>query len=128
MSDDDSSSGSPRRKGGEIEGGITSVEEVFKSLLKPRRRFVLYSLRDEEVATVTELAQEIAAWENGIPPAHVDDDQQKRIATSLAHNHLPQMADSLFIEYDRRSNTARYSDPPVLLDEVLQLLDQLENR
>jgi hypothetical protein len=127
MSDDDSTHEDVEMK---VEGGdgITTLEEVFRCLRKRRRRFVLYYLQDEEVATVHELAQEIAAWENEIPREQVDDDQQERIAVSLSHTHLPQLADSLFVEYDRRSNTVRYTEPPALLDEVLQLLKRLENR
>lgn len=136
MSDDDSGGGQgEKRSGGKSkyearvkgDGGIATLEVVFRCLTDPKRRFVLYYLQDNEIVTVNELAEQVAGWESEIPPEKVDAEHRERIATELVHTHLPKLADALFIEYDRRSNTIRYTDPPALLDEVLRLIAQLEN-
>lgn len=107
-------------------GGITTLGQVLESLAHPTRRFILYYLQAHEMATVDELVHEVAAWEMELPPDEVPADHRERVATKLTHTHLPKLADSLFIEYDSRSRTVRYSDPPVLLDTVLGLLAHLE--
>lgn len=114
--------------GGPVEGdgGRTTLDAIFGCLHHSRRRFILYYLQDNEKATVDELARQIAAREAAIPPAEVDADQQKRVATSLVHAHLPKLADEVFIEYDQRSNEIRYTEPPALLEEVFRLLARFE--
>lgn len=109
------------------DGGIATLEVIFSCLTNPKRRFVLYYLQDREIVTVDELAEQVAGWETETPPAEVETEHRERIAEELVHTHLPRLADALFIEYDPRSNTIRYTDPPALLDEVLRLTAQLEN-
>lgn len=109
------------------EGGVITLDTVFDCLRHPRRRFVLYYLRECEVVTVDELAEQIAAQEADTPPEEVDADQRKSIETNLVHVHLPKLADTLMIEYDRRSNTIRYTEPPRVLDEILCLIAQYED-
>lgn len=137
MSDDNSNGNgnevNTRRKNAhgveaEGDGGVTTLEAIFGCLLDPRRRFVLYYLQDHETTTVDELARQVAAWETGVPLEEVDADRHRRIVTELVHTHLPKLAEALFIEYDHRSGSVRYTEPPALLDEVLRLLAQLENK
>lgn len=109
------------------DSGITSLDEIFECLRHPKRRFVLYHLRECEVLTVDELARQVAAWEGEVPPEEVEPDTRKRAATNLIHIHLPKLSDTMFIEYDQRSKTLRYTEPPELLDEVLNLIGQFED-
>lgn len=107
-------------------GGITTLEVVFNCLREPKRRFILYYLQDHEVATVDDLAAQIAAWETNRPLAEVDASYRERVASDLVHIHLPKLTETQFIEYDSRSNTLVYTDPPALLADILRLLGQLD--
>ena len=121
----DSYRGDEYEDGGE--GGGITLDTVFDCLRHPRRRFVLYYLRECEVVTMDELAEQIAAQETDTPPEEVDADQRKPIETNLVHVHLPKLADTLIIEYDRRSNTIRHTELPQVLDEILCLIAQYED-
>lgn len=114
--------------GGKAEpnGGRTQVDEIFDSLAHRRRRHCLYYLDGAGGATVDELAREVAAREAGVPPREVAGTHHERVATELVHTHLPKLADARFVEYDERSRTVRYGEPPVLLEKVLALLARLE--
>ena len=116
--------------GGEIErgGGITSIDEVLECLTSSRRRSILYHMQDNEVEDIDELATQVAAWEDAVAPEKVTADNRKRVETQLVHTHLPKLADAQFVEYDRRSDTVRYREPPRLLYTVLQLLARLEGK
>lgn len=110
----------------ETDGGRITPDVILTCLRSSRRRFILYYLQDHERATVDELARQVAAWEDGVPPAEVATDHQKRVKTALVHTHLPMLADEVVIEYDPRSNEVKYTDPPALLNEVLRLLAKFE--
>lgn len=110
----------------ESDGGKSPVDGILKSLAHPTRRFVLYYLQDHEIATRDELAREAAARRSDTSPDGVSAEEVARMKTSLTHNHLPELAAIHLIEYDPRSETVRYSDPPVLLEMVLRLLAQFE--
>lgn len=109
-------------------GGVASVDEVLDCLTDPFRRLVVYYCREERVATVEELATQIAARDSDVPPREVSDDQRKKYEIRLVHTHLPRLTSSKIIEYDQRSQTVRYDDPPRMLDWLLQALARLEAR
>lgn len=110
----------------EGDGGVTSLEVVFDCLTHPKRRVMLYYLQHHEIVTVNELARHVAGWDAGVPPDEVDPEHRDGIASELVHSHLPKLRDASFIEYDQRSKTIRYTDPPELLAEVLRLLAELD--
>lgn len=111
-----------------IYGGITDLNEVLNCLASARRRHVLYYLQTNTVAELHEVATHVAAREENILPEAVTDEHRKQVEIQLVHSDLPRLADAHFIEYDRRSNTVRYTEPPRLLHRVLELLAKLENR
>lgn len=106
--------------------GIATLDEVLQALSHPRRRSILYYLQDCEVATVDELAEQIVAWETDSWPGKIAEDRRERVASDLIHNHLPKLADTQFVEYDPRSLTVAYTDPPLLLEQTLRLLAHLD--
>lgn len=99
--------------------GGRRFDEVFQALADRRRRHVLYHLRHEKQASVTEVAEQIAAWERDCPaeevPDHVIDDLQ----ISLYHQHFPKLQEGGAIEFDARSEVVVYRDPPDLVDHCL---------
>jgi hypothetical protein len=80
-----------------------SRDECFELLSNHRRRYTLHYLQQNgEEATLGELADQVAAWENDIPPADVSYDQRKRVYTSLQQVHLPRMDDFDVVDFDDR--------------------------
>lgn len=109
------------------DGGNPSIDEVLKMLRNRRRRAIFYYLREHEVATVDELAAHLAALETETPVSEGDVDLSERIELELVHTALPKMADSHFIEYDSRSSTVRYADPPEHLQLLLGVLKRFDD-
>lgn len=109
------------------DGGIASLNEALRTLSHPTRRAVLYHLREHQVATLDELTVAMAARETGSAAEDLAEEDHEQITAALAHNHLPKLSESLFIEYDTRSQTARYADPPALLNLLVVLLAQFED-
>lgn len=110
------------------DGETPSLREIFECLTSLQRRLTLYYLQDHESAEVDELATHIAAQEAGCPPEEVPSDRCNQIKTHLVHTHLPKLADAHCIEYDHRSKTIRYRQPPTRLEKVLRLLSELEEQ
>ena len=122
--------GGPNRSAGftrQPDGGQTPLDELLDALGHPTRRRVLSHLRDHEVATLDVLASEVAAWEMGAPPDEIPAARRGRAASTLAHTHLPKLARSGCIEYDARSQTARYDDPSSLVDLLVLLLAKFDD-
>lgn len=113
--------------GPESGGDVISLDAVLRCLLKQRRRQVLYYLRRQRVATVDELAAGLLARERECSPEAVDPDRTEELASELVHVHLPHLADAKAIEYDQRSRTVRYSEPPALVGELLDVLARIED-
>jgi hypothetical protein len=79
-----------------------SQDAVFEVLSNQRRRFVIHHLKhhDGESATVSELAERVAGWENDKPVEALTHKERKRVRNALRQFHLPKMADYGFVEYD----------------------------
>jgi DNA-binding transcriptional ArsR family regulator len=93
---------------------------VFSVLSNSRRRLVLRYLRTvESTVGVRDLATQVAAWENGVPPAELTYKQRKRVYTSLHQTHLPKLDDAGFVTYDRDRGTVVYQDHATVLDPYL---------
>jgi DNA-binding transcriptional ArsR family regulator len=79
-----------------------SKDVIFSMLSNQRRRHVLHYLkRNEGPATIRDLAEQIAAWENGIEIQELNYKQRKRVYTSLHQTHLPKLDDCGIVEYNR---------------------------
>jgi DNA-binding transcriptional ArsR family regulator len=79
-----------------------SQDTVFDILSNARRRYVLYYLRKaEEPVELSDLARELAAWENETGPEDLTDQQQKRVYVSLYQTHIQKLADAGMVDYDK---------------------------
>ncbi len=88
-----------------------SPDLVFEILSNTRRRMVLYYLRQHDgVATVKELAGEIAALENDVEVDELSRQQRKRVYVSLYQTHVPKLGDAGIIEYDDDEGIVRLTD------------------
>ena len=90
--------------------GSLSRDSVLEVLSNERRRHVMHYLKhnlgvDDGGIGVRELAEHVAAWENGKSVAAIDYRERKRVQNALRQFHLPKMADHGFVEYDSRSGT-----------------------
>lgn len=97
------------------------LDEILRVLTAKRRRYVLYYLREEEMATLNELARQLVAWEEQQAPEAVLDADIERHALELYHEHLPQLTETCLIEFGMRSQAARYEHPPALLETLLDV-------
>ncbi|MFB6105957.1 MAG: hypothetical protein ABEJ70_03195 [Halobacteriaceae archaeon] len=97
--DADGPDGETRHETGE---GSLSLDETFALLIHPRRRAVLWYLRDHEgSATLGDLAEHIAAAENGVDVDALSATQRKRVYIALYQAHLPKMAKRGVVAYDQ---------------------------
>ncbi len=97
-----------------------SQDLVFDLLSSPRRRFVLYYLRSEsESMQLTDLADEVAAWEYDTPVEELTEQERKRAYVSLYQTHVPKLAEAGLIDYDTESGTIRLTDRASDVDEYL---------
>jgi DNA-binding transcriptional ArsR family regulator len=100
-------------------------DQAFETLSNPRRRQVLRYLRsheDDQPVLLRDLAEQIAAWENDIPPVEVTYKQRKRVYTSLYQSHLPRLHDYGFIEYDADRGTIELTSKAKELDIYLEVI------
>ncbi|WP_137287223.1 DUF7344 domain-containing protein [Halorussus salinisoli] len=97
-----------------------SQDEVFEVLKSPRRRYALYFLRREGGETeLSDLTEQVAAWENETTPAALSTEQRKRVYISLYQTHLPKLDEADIVEYDRDEGIVRLGDRASDLDIYL---------
>lgn len=108
------------------DGGRLLLNQIFGSLADSRRRYVLYYLRDCERASIDDLATQIVAWERGIPRADVSDQVHRRVKTDLVHNHLEKLEENKLIEYDPAGELVFYRQPPIPLEEIMEITAAFE--
>jgi hypothetical protein len=78
-----------------------SRDDVFEVLSNGRRRGVIRALRRaDDTVEIGELAEQVAAWENGISRDEVTYHQRKRTYTALQQSHLPKMDEAGALHYD----------------------------
>jgi len=88
-----------------------SQDEVFEVLKSPRRRYALYYLRREGGETeLSDLTEQVAAWENETTLAALTTEQRKRVYISLYQTHLPKLDEADIVDYDRDAGVVRLGD------------------
>lgn len=88
-----------------------SQDEVFEVLKSPRRRYALYYLRREGgESDLSDLTEQVAAWENETTTSALTTEQRKRVYISLYQTHLPKLDEANIVEYDRDAGVVRLGD------------------
>lgn len=86
-----------------VEEATEEIDTVLRTLSKPRRRSVLKQVCDHAgPISATDLAAAVVASEFDEFSA----EEQTRVFRSLRHVHLPKLAETGLIEYDRATETA----------------------
>ncbi len=99
-------------------------DEAFDLLSNHRRRFALRHLqRNGERAELGELAERVAAWENGTSVREVSADERKRVYTSLQQVHLPRMDETGIVEFDDRAGVVTLGPAAEDLDLYLEVVE-----
>ena len=103
-----------------INTGGLSQDLVFEVLKSPRRRYVLYYLRKHGGwVDLSEVTEQVAAWENRVTIEDLESEQRKRVYISLYQTHLPKLDEAGIVEYDQSRGVIRLADGAGELDDYL---------
>lgn len=100
-------------------------DDYFHLLSSHRRRYTLHYLKQNGGrAELSELAEQLAAWENNIEREAVSYDQRKRVYTSLQQVHLPEMDDLRVVTFDDQAGVATLTASAEELDIYFEIVGQ----
>ena len=104
-----------------VEDRTLGLDQVFEILKNQRRRYVLQYLRmvDEQV-TLSDLSEQIAAWENDKDVRQITSSERKRVYVGLYQCHLPKMDGMDVVDFNKPRATI---DPGENIDVFFQYLD-----
>lgn len=104
-----------------------SRDEVFTALSNRRRRNVISYLNEHgDGAKVRDIAEQLAAWENGLEINEVTYKQRKRVYTALHQSHLPKLADGGFIDYEPNRGLVSLTEESRQLEVYLEIVSEDE--
>jgi hypothetical protein len=117
----------------QIDGGDTepttdiSEDELFDVLSNQRRRFAVHLLKREEDDSIAigDMAEQIAAWENGIETTEITGNERKRVYTALQQSHLPKMDKAGVIDFNKNRGVV---EPMPAMTDVDVYMDVVEGR
>ena len=116
----DSSSGEPDPETGSQQLSQLSKDTLFAILENQRRRDVLrYLRRNGDTATLSDLAEHVAAIENDVDVAALSSDERKRVYIALYQCHLPKMATAGVVDFDKNRGTVELLDAAEQFDAYL---------
>jgi hypothetical protein len=104
-----------------------SRDDAFEVLSNQRRRYTLHYLQhNRDDATLSDVAEQVAAWENekGVP--EVASSERKTVYTSLQQFHLPKLDAQGVVEFDQRSGEIELTERAADLDIYLEVVDQYD--
>lgn len=105
-----------------------AMDTVFDLLADRRRRCTLYYLDECTYAVgLSELAEQVAAFEQDVAPDDVTAEDRERVLASLRHSHVPDLVASRIVAYDPESDMATLDDPPERLLQALELAAAVES-
>lgn len=96
-------------------------DALFTALANHRRRFTLYACREANgELTLSDLAEQVAAWEYDKDRGALTSDERKRVYTSLQQHHLPKLEDAGLIKLngDRIETTEQAGEVDFYLEVV----------
>jgi DNA-binding transcriptional ArsR family regulator len=119
--DDRQGQGRPSTGAGGSSGQPELSRDVLFDLLRNRRRrLVMRYLGEHDRAEIGELAEHVAAVENGTDPETLSSSERKRVYVSLYQSHLPKLAEAEVVDYDKERGTVGRMPAADLLDPHVQ--------
>lgn len=114
----------------DVDGDELSLSTTFELLKNRRRRETIsYLLEHDGTSTLSDLAEHIAALENGIEVIELSSDQRKRVYIGLYQCHLPKMADAGLIEFNQNRGKVELEEHGAdLIDFMRASIEQPPNR
>lgn len=102
-----------------------SRDLVFDVLKNRRRRHALHYLKQkDEPVELSELAEQVAAWENDSTVEGISAAERKRVYTALYQSHLPKLDDAGIVEYNQSRGIVELSEKAEQLDVYLELVSR----
>ena len=99
-----------------------SEDLIFDVLKNRRRRYTLHYLKQQDrPVELSELAEQVAAWENDITVDAITAAERKRVYTALYQSHLPKLDDAGIVDYNQNRGIVELSDAAEQLDVYLDL-------
>ncbi|WP_134670059.1 DUF7344 domain-containing protein [Halorussus marinus] len=99
-----------------------SRDLVFDVLKNRRRRYALHYLRRaDDSVELSELAEQVAAWENDTTVGAISAAERKRVYTALYQSHLPKLDEAGIVEYNQNRGIVELSGAAEQLDVYLDL-------
>lgn len=98
-----------------------SKNTLFSVLSSHRRRYVLYACNQADgETTLSDVAEQVAAWEYDKPIGEITSTERKRVYTSIQQHHLSKLEDAglITVDGDRLSPTAKAKNLDVYLEVV----------
>jgi hypothetical protein len=96
--------------------------EIFGLLSNHRRRYTIRFCKNNGSATLSELAEYIAAIEQDKSPAEITSAERKRVYTSLQQTHLDRLEEAGMINYD--GDTVELTERAEQLDVYLDIVPE----
>ena len=104
-----------------------SRDDAFEMLSNRRRRYILHYLQDvETAATLSDLSEQVAAWENETTILRLSASERKTVYTSLQQFHLPKMDETGVVTFDSRAGEVHITDAAADLDIYLEVVDEYD--
>lgn len=101
------------------------LDQIFELLKNSRRRETLHYLNENDgEATLSDLAEHIAALENDTTVQAISSSQRKRVYVGLYQCHLPKMDDMDVVEFDQNRGTIEIGPNADQLEPYLDEPDQ----
>jgi len=104
-----------------------SEDDLFEVLSNQCRRFAVHLLKREEADRIAigDMAEQIAAWENGIDTADITGNERKRVYTALQQSHLPKMDDAGVVNFNKDRGVI---EPTPALQNIDLYMDVVEGK
>lgn len=105
------------------ETSTISRDTLFDLLSNHRRRYALHAAQQTDGhSEISDLAEQVAAWENGKQQHEITSDERHRVYTSMQQTHLPAMERAGVIEYD--NGTVTLTEQARALDIYLDVVPE----
>lgn len=103
------------------------LDQVFGILKNQRRRYVLQYLKESDgEASLSEISEQIAAWENDKDVKQISSSERKRVYVGLYQCHLPKMDGMGIVAFNKPRGLIEPTDDLDYLYKYLDNADRLD--